>query len=106
MRLQGRRLQVAARWEDHERLRAAIRGEVAQALGSPTEATVDNALYAAMRAIHLKQTEASYDEYRIAVFEPGLSPEQRRLLFDGVIEKLDLPLPRGELQPIGRGNSW
>jgi hypothetical protein len=36
-----------------------------------------------------------YYEYRIAVFEPGLSPEQRRLLFDGAVEKLALPLPGG-----------
>ena len=25
---------------------------------------------------------AAYRDYRLAVFEPGLSPEQRRLLFD------------------------
>ena len=42
-----------------------------------------------------------YYEYRIAVFEPGLSPEQRRLLFDGAIEKLALPLPGGALLPVG-----
>jgi hypothetical protein len=28
---------------------------------------------------------------------PGLSPEQRRLLFDAAVEKLALPLPGGEV---------
>jgi hypothetical protein len=36
-----------------------------------------------------------YYAYRIAAYEPGLSSEQRRLLFDGAIEKLALPLPGG-----------
>jgi hypothetical protein len=40
-----------------------------------------------------------YYEYRIAVFEPGLSPEQRRVLFASAIEKLALPLPGGAAQP-------
>jgi hypothetical protein len=39
----------------------------------------------------------NYRDYRIAVLQPGLSPEQRRLLFDGALQKLALPLPKGEL---------
>jgi hypothetical protein len=42
----------------------------------------------------------AYYEYEIAVFEPALSPEQRRLMFGGAIRWLDLPLPRGERQPM------
>jgi hypothetical protein len=41
----------------------------------------------------------AYYEYEVAIFEPGLSPPQRRLLVGGAIRGLDLPLPRGELQP-------
>ncbi len=37
VRTQGRRLQVAARWEDHERLRAAIRGDAVAAPAQPRE---------------------------------------------------------------------
>jgi hypothetical protein len=37
-------------------------------------------------------------EYDIAVLEPGLSPEQRRLLFSAAIESFDLPLPGAERQ--------
>lgn len=39
-------------------------------------------------------------EYRIAVFEPGLTPEQRRLLFDAGIEKLVPPLQGDGLKPF------
>ena len=38
-----------------------------------------------------------YRDYQIAVLLPGLSPEQRRLLFDAAVEKLALPLPAGEV---------
>ena len=49
----------------------------------------------------LRQLEIwrNYSDYQVAVFEPGLSPEQRRLLFDLAVEKLALPLPAGEILP-------
>jgi hypothetical protein len=31
------------------------------------------------------------------VLEPGLSPEQRRLLYDGGLETLNLPLPPADV---------
>lgn len=37
--------------------------------------------------------------YAMAVLEPGLSPEQRRLLFDAAMERLALPLPGGSYFP-------
>jgi hypothetical protein len=40
---------------------------------------------------------------RLAPFD---SVEQRRLLFDGAIENLDLPLPRGEMQITSRSKTW
>jgi hypothetical protein len=45
-----------------------------------------------------REAEA-YREYDIATLEPGLSPEQRRLLFGGAIALLQLPLPGAEEQP-------
>ena len=42
----------------------------------------------------------AYYEYEIAVFEPGLLPAQRRLLFGGAIRWFQLPLPRAEYQPV------
>ena len=37
-----------------------------------------------------------YRDYQAAALQPGLSPEQRRLLFAAAIEKLALPLPPAE----------
>jgi len=45
-----------------------------------------------------KKASAMY-EYDVACLEPGLSPEQRRLLFSGAIERMELPLPRAGQQP-------
>ncbi|MES2696579.1 MAG: hypothetical protein V4773_24130 [Verrucomicrobiota bacterium] len=86
--------------------RSAIREEIARTLGNTEAARIDATLYAAMRVVSQQETASAYEEYRVAVFEPGLSPEQRRLLFDSVVQKLDLPLPRGEPQPANRSDSW
>jgi hypothetical protein len=59
-----------------------------------------------MRVATARETASVYRDYRVALFQPGLSPEQRRLLFDGVMEQLELPLPRGELQPVYRAPTW
>jgi len=45
------------------------------------------------------QSYWNYRDYQTAVLQPGLSPEQRRLLFDGALEKLALPLPGAETDP-------
>lgn len=84
----------------------AIRAEIAATLGNAQATIVDNALFTALRAPAQKELNELHRDYRIAVFQPGLSPEQRRLLFDGVVEQLDLPLPRGELQPTIRTSRW
>lgn len=86
--------------------RAAIAAEIGASLGSAEATKIEGALITAMRAVHQRDTAPAYEEYRFAVFEPGLSPPQRRLLLHGVIQRLDLPLPRGELQPFVRDESW
>jgi hypothetical protein len=75
-------------------------------LGSTKPEVVDPALAAANRLALQQESEAAFRDYRTAVFEPGLSLEQRRLLFDSAVEQLNLPLPAGELQPTRRGSSW
>jgi hypothetical protein len=45
------------------------------------------------------ETWQRYRDYDTAVFEPGLSPEQRRLLYADALVRLDLPLPRGSREP-------
>jgi hypothetical protein len=47
-------------------------------------------------AIEEQEEWALYKDYRTAMLEPGLSPEQRRLLYDGGLETLNLPLPSAE----------
>ncbi len=41
-----------------------------------------------------------YAHYRIAMLQPGLSPEQRRLLFGYALGGLAQPLPFGEFMPL------
>jgi hypothetical protein len=84
----------------------AIRREAATALGSTDRGTIDSAMMVASRSILRRQSGEGYRDYRLAVFEPGLAPAQRRLLFDGAIERLELPLPRGEPQPTRRAATW
>lgn len=77
-----------------DRLRAAIAlvpGAVLEE-GTAPDAFLTNFLQ------RRREAEAYY-EYDIAVLEPGLSPEQRRLLFGGAIRRLELPLPGPEEQP-------
>jgi hypothetical protein len=41
----------------------------------------------------------NYRDYQIAVLQPGLSPEQRRLLFDAALEKIALATPDAASAP-------
>jgi len=46
-----------------------------------------------------QEASQRFRDYDTAVFEPGLSPEQRRLLFADALVQLDLPLPPGSRDP-------
>ena len=52
-------------------------------------------------AVQLSRLELfqRYRDYETAVLEPGLNPEQRRLLFSAALVQLDLPLPPGSRDP-------
>lgn len=78
---------------------AAIRTALAQALRLEEPREIEAALIAATREAFEQESDGPFRAYHNAVFEPGLSPEQRRLLFDSAIEQLGLPLPAGEYQP-------
>jgi hypothetical protein len=56
-------------------------------------------------AMEQRQRIEKYHDYEIAVLEPGLSPEQRRLLFASGVSSLDLPLPGGIPQPTSVGRT-
>ncbi|MSU72513.1 MAG: hypothetical protein EXS43_09250 [Opitutus sp.] len=92
----------ALRLADFVRDRETIRTEAVGALGATRTDQVEPALVAALSLAAVRDTADLYREYRLAIFQPGLSPEQRRLLFDGAIERLQLPLPGGKRQPMSR----
>jgi hypothetical protein len=93
--------------EEFNRLIEDLRGDVGRVLGSgATPKQIDEALDGVIRYNARQENAEGYRDYRAAVFEPGLSPEQRRLLLGGALRKLDLPLLGGELQPMRRPASW
>lgn len=83
---------------DHrlERLRPQLEAHWPRDLSDPQPEDPATLLETFARARNRDQANF---EYHLAVLEPGLSPEQRRLLFGGAIELLDLPLPGPELKP-------
>jgi len=80
----------------------AIRREVGW-LGNPDSTAGSRAIERRIQefaAAYLQQRlHEDYRDYQTAVLEPGLSPEQRRLLYGGALEHLALPLPGGNYQP-------
>lgn len=112
-RIEAVRSQISAVADDYGRQladmineRDAIRQAIGETLNLGKAEEIDRQLVAAMRLATRRQAETTFSDYRTAVFEPGLSPEQRHLLFDGVIERLELPLPRGDLQAGMRAETW
>jgi len=93
----------AARYAALEKSKEALRSELARLAGTGTIVVkgpfADVLSKKFSEAVQQLETWRNYRNYQIAVFEPGLSPEQRRLLFDLAVEKLALPLPAGEIQP-------
>jgi hypothetical protein len=82
--------------------REAIRAEVArfaadkEASSGKSVETLINDFYAHLQ---LGERWQHYRYYQVAVLQQGLSPHQRRLLFEVALERLNLPLPAGEYPP-------
>ncbi len=107
------RAQVSAVAEEYGRTvadllneRESIRLEIASLLQLTKADAIDRALFASMRVATREENSRTFGDYRLAVFEPGFSPEQRRLLFDGVMQQMEMPLPRGEPQASRRADTW
>jgi hypothetical protein len=75
-----------------------LRREIAARLGTEDPTRITLALADGVRVALEQRTAVGLRDYQLAVFEPGLSPPQRRLLFDQAIEELNLPLPGGVWQ--------
>jgi hypothetical protein len=94
-----------ARMAAMEREKTAVREQLAQFVGPQgdrvdTEKAVKDLMDDANNSIERREEWMRYRDYRAAVLEPGLSPEQRRLLYSAGLEALELPLP-GADRPIG-----
>jgi hypothetical protein len=112
-RIEAVRAEISAVAEDYGRrmaemlnVKEALHVEIGRTLSLTKRDEIDRLLFAAMRRAGEREADETFNDYRLAVYEPGLSPEQRRLLFDRAVEQLDLPLPRGELRPTSRANAW
>jgi hypothetical protein len=94
--------QNAQRFADLAKDRNAIRDEVARFTAAHPEMTGEKSVRSLLQDFFtaLREEEAwqPYQDYQTAVYQPGLSSEQRRLLFEVALEKLSLPLPDGEFQ--------
>jgi hypothetical protein len=93
----------AARYAAVEKMKEVVRSELARLAGSGaivvTGPFADVLSKNFSEALQQLETWRHYREYQIAVYEPGLSPEQRRLLFGAAVEKLALPQPMGAPPP-------
>ncbi len=95
---QTRRLAALA--SEKDRIQSDLTAAVKARLG-PADQSLDLDLLLKSLADQFSRQEAwqRYRDYDTALFEPGLSPEQRRLLFADAVVQLDLPLPRGSREP-------
>lgn len=92
--------EIAVLNREKNELRLAL-AEYHRASATPGDRkSVDNLLEDFERARHEQELREQYRNYRLALFEPGLSPPQRRLLLDAALQELAIPLPSGE--PIHR----
>lgn len=96
-------LAASERAEQTSRDMAAIRSALATMFGDPPgpdlDRRIDEFLLSYSDAIDQRERWFLYTDYRTAMLQPGLSPEQRRLLFDAALIELDLPLPERSRTP-------
>ncbi len=77
---------------EKEQLTTEILSIASNLAGRQSARTVDQQLAVFDHALRQQENWLRYADYETAVLQPGLSPEQRRLLFGAALEKLDLPL--------------
>jgi hypothetical protein len=90
----------STRLAELNRERAGIReslSEYVRANDRPTDTkSVDDLLKDFEDARQRQELWDKYRDYQAAALMPGLSPEQRCILYDAAVEELALPLPAGE----------
>jgi hypothetical protein len=94
------RTQNAARLEALKLKLAELRAAIEAWAGPEAKAQPRGVSGSFLRDFFVRRGEQQgRHECHVAVFEPGLSPEQRRLLFQAGVAALNLPLPGPEEQP-------
>ncbi len=88
----GQRKDYVALAREKEQLTTEITQVATSLIGRQSAKTIDQQLAVFDHALRQQETWLRYSDYEFAVLQPGLSPEQRRLLFGAALEKLDLPL--------------
>jgi hypothetical protein len=73
-----------------------------QHVGGPLPEEAAARLAQALQLYEREDALPKYREYLAAVQQPGLSPAQRRLLFNAALVELELPLPPGVRRPINQ----
>lgn len=91
---------ISGRQNDLRKDLEAIRRDLARETTPGDGQTLEELLYDYAVALQQREEWRLYSDYQAAMMTPGLSPAQRRLLFDVAVQKLDLPLPGWELQPV------
>jgi len=93
----------ASRYTALDQRRDGIRSDLARMEkttgGSAPAVSADMLLQKFTDALQQMDIWRNYQDYQVAALQPGLSPPQRRLLFDGALESLALPLPTGRPSP-------
>ena len=87
---------IAALNTEEAGIRASLADYVRSAGGPLDSKSVNDLLRDFEAARQRQELWGRYRDYQAAVLLPGLSPGQRRILFDAAIEQLALPLPAGE----------
>lgn len=77
---------------EKEQLTTEILSIASSLAGRQSARTIDQQLAVFDHALRQQENWLRYADYETAALQPGLSPEQRRLLFGAALEKLDLPL--------------
>ncbi len=95
--------------QDYQKILAEIEGrqqeirrDIAKEIHDQDPSMISAALSSAVKAAREQQQAETNWLYSTAIFEPGLSPEQRRLLADAAVVELGLSAPKGETQPTER----
>jgi hypothetical protein len=91
---------IGSRHSDLRKDLEGIRRDLARETIPGEGETLEDILYDYAIALQQREEWRLYTDYQSAMLTPGLSPPQRRLLFDVGVEKLDLPLPGWELQRV------